>query len=264
MANIYDMADTWNDVGTVFTAIKMNVTNTASAAASLLMDLQVGGSSKFSVDKNGSTLLGAVRYSSSLFFGIGATNYQGFTSTGIIVRQGTSYQFASAGVGGVDLVLARDDAGILAQRNGTNPQEFRLYNTYTDASNYERGFMRWNSNVLEIGTEADGTGTVRELKVANNLKVNGTVASEGGAGFKASTTSQFFYWDSLFIRKEAASILKIDDNTNGAAIQLEEMTAPSAPAADNVRIYAEDNGSGKTRLMALFPTGAAQQIAIEP
>lgn len=46
--------------------------------------------------------------------------------------------------------------------------------------------------------------------------------------------------------------------------QLTEMTAPSAPATNNVRIYAEDNGSGKTRLMALFPTGAAQQIAIEP
>lgn len=46
--------------------------------------------------------------------------------------------------------------------------------------------------------------------------------------------------------------------------QLTEMTAPSAPATNNVRIYAEDNGSGKTRLMALFPTGAAQVIATEP
>jgi hypothetical protein len=43
-----------------------------------------------------------------------------------------------------------------------------------------------------------------------------------------------------------------------------EMTAPSAPATNSVRIYAEDNGSGKTRLMALFATGAAVQIAIEP
>jgi len=53
MANIYDMADTWNDSGTVFTAIKMNVTDTASDADSLLMDLQVGGSSKESTDKSG-------------------------------------------------------------------------------------------------------------------------------------------------------------------------------------------------------------------
>ncbi len=42
-----------------------------------------------------------------------------------------------------------------------------------------------------------------------------------------------------------------------------EMAAPAAPAANTVRIYAVDNG-GKTQLMALFPTGLAQQIAIEP
>lgn len=43
-----------------------------------------------------------------------------------------------------------------------------------------------------------------------------------------------------------------------------EMTAPAAPAANGYRIYAEDNGSGKTRLMVKFATGDAQQIAIEP
>lgn len=45
---------------------------------------------------------------------------------------------------------------------------------------------------------------------------------------------------------------------------LTEVSAPSAPGANGVRIYAEDNGSGKTRIMALFATGAAQQIAIQP
>lgn len=52
-SNVYNMADTWNNGATVFTAIKVNVTDTASDAASLLMDLQVGGSSKFSVGKGG-------------------------------------------------------------------------------------------------------------------------------------------------------------------------------------------------------------------
>lgn len=48
---IYDMTDTWNDGATTFTAVKMNVTDTASNASSLLMDLQVGGASKFKVTK---------------------------------------------------------------------------------------------------------------------------------------------------------------------------------------------------------------------
>ncbi len=43
-----------------------------------------------------------------------------------------------------------------------------------------------------------------------------------------------------------------------------EITAPSAPSANGVRLYAQDNGAGKTQLMALFATGVAQQIAIEP
>ena len=47
-----DIAQTWNTTGTP-TAIRLNVTDTASNANSLLMDLQVGGSSRFTVLKNG-------------------------------------------------------------------------------------------------------------------------------------------------------------------------------------------------------------------
>lgn len=46
---------TWNAGAVTFTGWKLNVTNTASAAASLLLDLQVGGTSKFNV-----TLLGGL------------------------------------------------------------------------------------------------------------------------------------------------------------------------------------------------------------
>ncbi|NDC18692.1 MAG: hypothetical protein EBZ87_00270 [Microbacteriaceae bacterium] len=49
------------------------------------------------------------------------------------------------GTGTFDLNLARDASDILAQRRSTNAQTFRLYNTYTDASNYERGFFRWST-----------------------------------------------------------------------------------------------------------------------
>jgi hypothetical protein len=53
MAFIYDLTDTWNAGGTAFNAIRMNVTDTASAAASRLLTLQVGGVERFSVDKAG-------------------------------------------------------------------------------------------------------------------------------------------------------------------------------------------------------------------
>jgi hypothetical protein len=47
-------------------------------------------------------------------------------------------------------------------------------------------------------------------------------------------------------------------------LELDEISAPSSPAANKVRIWAEDNGAGKTMLMARFSSGAAQQIAIQP
>lgn len=43
-----------------------------------------------------------------------------------------------------------------------------------------------------------------------------------------------------------------------------EMEAPAAPAAKGYRIYGEDDGNGKTRLMVRFATGDPQQISIQP
>ena len=50
---IDNMSVTWTNSLTTYTGIKLNATDTASAAGSLLMDLQVGGASRFKVDKNG-------------------------------------------------------------------------------------------------------------------------------------------------------------------------------------------------------------------
>lgn len=55
MANIYDMTDQWTDGGQTWEAIKMAVTDTASAAGSMIMDLQVGGVSQFTVSPAGVT-----------------------------------------------------------------------------------------------------------------------------------------------------------------------------------------------------------------
>ena len=51
--NINNMSVTWDSGGTTFDAVKMNVTDTASAAASLLQNFQVGGVAKFTVGKDG-------------------------------------------------------------------------------------------------------------------------------------------------------------------------------------------------------------------
>ena len=53
------LTDTWNNSGTSFNAIVMDVTNTASAATSNLLDLRVGGTSQFKVQKDGKVAISA-------------------------------------------------------------------------------------------------------------------------------------------------------------------------------------------------------------
>lgn len=46
-------------------------------------------------------------------------------------------------------------------------------------------------------------------------------------------------------------------------IEITEMVAPSAPAANNARLFCRDNG-GKTELCVMFSDGSVQQIKIQP
>ena len=163
---VLNLSQTWDNAATTFTGLKLNVTNTASAAGSNLLDLQVGGSNKFTVD-----VAGQATFTTAIFSGGG-------------VEKATNFFFGA----GNDVRLYRDAAATLAQRNGTNAQTFRLYNTYTNASNYERGFFQWNSNVLEIGSEGAGTGSEQPVRItAATLKLpnlptyaDNTAATSGG------------------------------------------------------------------------------------
>ena len=57
-----------------------------------------------------------------------------------------------------DVILLRDAANTLALRNGTNAQTSRIYNTFTNASNYERLNIGYVSNLVTIEHAAAGTG----------------------------------------------------------------------------------------------------------
>jgi len=208
MANIYDMVDVWNASGTTFTAIKMNVTDTASAAGSLLMDLQVGGVSQFSVNKLGTVVAAQGRIRASLgnsanyALSIGSAGFIGFTDT----SGGDTGSFFG---GSIDTRLFRDAANTLAQRNGTNAQAFNLYNTFTDASNYIRASFTQTATGLVLDSQFAGTGTepdnIFELKSGGVSKfkvtktnillptaVNSTTTSIGSI---TSATSGFYTTD---------------------------------------------------------------------
>lgn len=81
------------------------------------------------------------------------------------------------------------------------------------------------------------------------------IISYGGSGI----TSTSFNGPITFVPTASTGV-----KVSGSFVEMDEMTAPAAPASDKARIFIEDNGSGKTRLMVRFPSGASQQIAIEP
>jgi len=247
---VLNATQTWNNVATTFTGIKLNVTDTTSSATSLLMDLQTGGGtpvSRFNVRKDGVISLKA---------GANPGDISADGAGRILISSSSTAGMRVTGnflLGGTDLALERDAANTLAQRNSTNAQTFRVYNTYTDASNYERGKIAWASNVLQIGTEKAGTGTARNLDLQTDGVSRWTIDTSGN--FTAAAAGQSI--------GNVAGGRPVNFHQTGYW-QTNKMTAPAAPAVNAVRIYAEDNGAGKTRLMALFNTGAAQQIAIEP
>jgi len=181
-----EVNQTWNTTGTP-TALSVNVTDLSSNAASSLMDLKVGGSSKFKVNKDGTTTLTTLNgNSSNLFIQIESSSQARFiknnsvifyypivadNSFGIALRNNS----ASLKLGtSDDVVLTRDTSNTLAQRNGLNAQTFNIYNTYTTTptTSYERGFFKWDNDVLKIGTEASGT-----TGVARNLEIGGVVTT---------------------------------------------------------------------------------------
>jgi hypothetical protein len=176
---VIDASQTWNNAAVTFYGQAFNVTNTASASGSLLAYWQVPATySGCAMRPDGRFLsYSGAAPSSGTSFGqsggtsflvtAGITNILAVSTGGALLPVTSVYGWSSTssadGIG--DLYIRRDAAGTLAQRDGTNAQTFRVYNTYTDASNYERGKFEWASNELRIGTEKAGTGSARAVAI---------------------------------------------------------------------------------------------------
>ncbi len=74
---VLSMTQTWNAGAVAFEGFKINITDTASAAASLLLDLEVGGTTRFGVRKDGAVTSGSWAASTiaATVGGTGQTSY---------------------------------------------------------------------------------------------------------------------------------------------------------------------------------------------
>jgi hypothetical protein len=193
---------TWNNAGTTFTGIRFNVTDTASAAGSLLMDLRVGGASRLSVSKEGlstaslgflgnagiwigpsTALAGLEYYSGSIIFKSGSY-YPFYLGNNFEVHLPANGLFGWTAVNNnpygtsADLSLFRDAADTLAQRRGANAQTSRIYGTFTDVNNYRRlAIAMTNGGVASIAPQGLGTGAS-----GNVLHISGLPTANPGPG----------------------------------------------------------------------------------
>lgn len=124
-STLLNLATTWNTSGTP-TALKLNVTDTASNASSLLMDLQVGGSPQFRVRKSGQEIRlgpdsGGDRASISVSsytmnFSVGGTVGMQLTDTRVLAL-GSLTMGPTSGIG--DVGFARNSANVAKVTDGS-------------------------------------------------------------------------------------------------------------------------------------------------
>jgi hypothetical protein len=190
---VLNLSQTWNSGATTFTGLLFNATDTASAAASLLMDLQVGGVSRSRFTKNGSldlTLPTNIGQLPIVQANISYGMYYKPANVAISFQSGGIELFelhrnsepkvrlnSQVSIGSTDTIIARDAADTLAQRRGTNAQEKRIYGTFTDASNHRRVAMGMSTaGVGFIRPEGAGTGAT-----GNVLHISGLPTSNPGS-----------------------------------------------------------------------------------
>ena len=149
-----------------YTMLDINPTESSTGSGTkLLQRWAVGGTTRAGINNNGEAAVAAV-YASGVALG------------------------ASPTVFGGDVILSRDAANTLAQRNSTNAQTFRIYKTYTDASNYERLDLTWSGSQAFIGVTYAGTGAGRELQFVSYGSAAFTLTATAHMALAAGTTAR--------------------------------------------------------------------------
>ena len=136
------------------------------------------------------------------------------------------------------------------------------------------------SRLPVVGGDANSWGTVLNDFLSVSINADGTIdagdISNTPAGDITATTVQDALNQLDTNKVDSGDVLSPDGATleqSGATLRLRqpittfieitEMTAPAAPAANNARLFCRDNG-GKTELCVMFSDGSVQMIKAQP
>ena len=226
---VLNLSQTWNASGVTFTGLKFNATDTASASGSLLLDLQVGGSSKLYVNKAGDiytngaqitryvdasrldiggSFTNGIIYASATTLGIGANSASAVVSTGFLgSAQFRAYKYV-IGNGTSDLFLTRGNTATLqlgdADAAAPVAQTFKVQSVVAGTSNTA------GTNFTIQGSQGTGTGAGGSIifQVApagssgssqNAYSTALTIASDRNATFANSVNAVFFNCSNTYL-----------------------------------------------------------------
>jgi len=189
---------TWNDASDTFVGLKSNITDTASAAASLLLDLQVGGSSVATVSKGGifnsigTNTVAPASASSSFGNWYGTTAM--FYGSAMITMTAARLDLGDIALqfnGGNSAELNHDANHTLGLRNDGSAQTFNVYSDLGNLTNYERLSLSMDtSGNATVATQAGGTGSVGNLILlpgtAKSVEMDKTTEDIPFINFKAT------------------------------------------------------------------------------
>src|SRR6185312_13374567 len=119
---LINATQTWNASGVTFTGWEMNVTDTASAAGSLLIDLEVGSTSQFTVDKTGNIYSFGANINKTSDVKLSSAFFSKYATGQLISWNGGMFAWtdnANPSSGTVDVALARNASGSMEVNNGT-------------------------------------------------------------------------------------------------------------------------------------------------
>jgi hypothetical protein len=109
----------------------------------------------------------------------GLLNFQVFSNS-VRVSSGGIWFGASSNQFATPFLLNEGNNYILSQRNGTNAQAFRVYNTFTSTTNNEFGKLQWAGDVFRVGTEkGSGGGNARAMELQTDGTTRLTVGASG-------------------------------------------------------------------------------------
>jgi|SRR5262245_15906405 len=184
----------------------------------------------------------------------------------------------SPAVGSVNQAIRLANNWAIAWRNNANTNDITPLTVFSDDKVYVGGATNDAGLVLRSAVGITMSNAVvitgASLTIGTNPATQGEIRLPNGAavwGRNAANTA-----DVRLFRISTGDVINLGFSSYplvlaGSSLTLgpiyvegAEITAPAAPIANGFRLYADDDGAGKTRLMVLFSSGAAQQLAIQP